>query len=161
MVAGYGIVYASLVVIGGRLGDGFGRRRAMTAGLAGFAATSLLCAAAQTPLELVGGRLLQGAAAALTTPQVLASIHAGTEGEHRTRAIAWFGAMAGIATSVAFLLGGSLTSAHAAWLGWRSVFWVNAPVALLVLAAVRRWLPESKAPARSRSTSAGRRCWRW
>lgn len=149
VVAGYGVVYASLVVIGGRLGDGFGRRRLMLAGLSAFALTSLLCAVAQTPTELVGARLLQGGAAALTTPQVLATIHASNEGRHRARAIAWFGATAGIATSLAFLVGGSLTSAGSGLLGWRAVFWVNVPAALLVTLAVVRWLPETKAPSRS------------
>jgi EmrB/QacA subfamily drug resistance transporter len=149
VVAGYGVVYASLVVIGGRLGDSFGRRRMILIGLAAFAATSLLCSLAQSSEQLIGARLLQGVAAALTTPQVLATIHASTDGHHRSRAIAWFGATAGIATSLAFLVGGSLTSADADWLGWRSVFWLNVPVALAVIVAVLRWMPETKAPART------------
>jgi MFS family permease len=146
VVGAYGVMYASLVVIGGRLGDSHGRKRMLLLGLALFAATSLLCAAAQDPLQLVGARFVQGVSAALVAPQVLASIHANTEGHHRTRALAWFGATAGIATSLAFLVGGSLAGSD---LGWRSVFWINVPLVALVLAAVVRWLPESKAPART------------
>lgn len=146
VVGAYGVMYASLVVIGGRLGDSHGRKRMLVLGLAAFAVTSLVCAAAQTPLQLVGARFLQGVSAALVAPQVLASIHANTEGQHRTRALAWFGATAGIATSLAFLVGGSLAGSD---LGWRSVFWINVPLGALVLAAVLRWLPESKAPSRT------------
>lgn len=146
VVAAYGVVYASLVVIGGRLGDGLGRKRMLMIGLVLFALTSLLCAIAQSPSELVGARFVQGIAAAFVTPQVLATIHASTEGHHRNRAIAWFGATAGIATSVAFLLGGSLTDSS---LGWRSVFWINAPIAAVVFVAIARYLPETKAPSRS------------
>jgi MFS family permease len=149
VVAAYGVVYASLVVIGGRLGDGFGRKRMLVAGLAGFAVTSLLCAVVQTPEQLVGARLLQGTSAALVAPQVLATIHASTDGHHRDRAIAWFGATAGIATSLAFLVGGTMAGSDATWLGWRSIFWVNAPVAAVVLLAVLRYFPETKAPSRT------------
>lgn len=146
VVGAYGVMYAALVVIGGRLGDSYGRKRMLVLGLAAFAVTSLLCAAAQTPFQLVGARFVQGISAALVAPQVLASIHANTEGHHRTRALAWFGATAGIATSLAFLVGGSLAGSD---LGWRSVFWINVPLGALVLAAVVRWLPESKAPSRT------------
>ncbi|HWJ81346.1 MAG TPA: MFS transporter [Nocardioides sp.] len=146
VVGAYGVMYASLVVIGGRLGDSHGRKRMLVLGLAAFAATSLVCAVAQSPAQLVGARFLQGVSAALVAPQVLASIHANTDGDHRTRALAWFGATAGIATSLAFLLGGSLAGSD---LGWRSVFWVNLPLAAVVLLAVARWLPESKAPSRT------------
>jgi len=146
VVAAYGVVYASLVVIGGRLGDSFGRKRVLMIGLLLFAVTSLLCSVAQSPGQLVGARFAQGIAAAFVTPQVLATIHASTDGHHRNRAIAWFGATAGIATSVAFLLGGCLTDSA---LGWRSIFWINAPIAAVVFAAIARYLPETKAPSRS------------
>ncbi|MBO0842756.1 MAG: MFS transporter [Nocardioides sp.] len=146
VVAAYGVVYAALVVIGGRLGDGYGRKRLLVIGLSAFALTSLLCSLAQSPTELVGARLLQGVSAALVAPQVLASLHANNDGHHRDRAIALFGATAGVATAVAFLLGGSLAGSD---LGWRSIFWINAPIIALVLVGVVRYLPESKAPSRS------------
>lgn len=87
VVAAYGVVYASLVVIGGQLGDSHGRKRLLVLGLVGFSITSLLCAAAQSPGQLVGARFLQGITAALIAPQVLATIHASTDGHHRDRAI--------------------------------------------------------------------------
>ena len=139
-------MYASLVAMGGRLGDGFGRRRLLVIGLVVFALTSLLCAFAQSPGQLVGARFVQGASAALVAPQVLATLHAANEGHHRTRALAWFGASAGLATSLAFLLGGALSDSE---LGWRSVFWVNVPIAALILVGVLRFVPETNAPSRS------------
>jgi len=146
VVAAYGVVYASLVAMGGRLGDGFGRKRLLVLGLVVFAATSLLCAVAQDSTQLVGARFVQGASAALIAPQVLATLHAANEGHHRSRALAWFGASAGLATSLAFLLGGALSDSA---LGWRSVFWVNLPLAALILVGVLRFVPETRAPSRA------------
>ncbi|HEY0952278.1 MFS transporter [Nocardioides sp.] len=145
VVAAYGVVYASLVAMGGRLGDGFGRKRLLALGLLVFAVTSLLCASAQSPAALVGARFFQGASAALVAPQVLATLHAANEGHHRTRALAWFGASAGLGTSLAFLIGGTLSDSD---LGWRSIFWVNVPIAALVMLGVWRFVPETKAPTR-------------
>jgi MFS family permease len=101
---------------------------------------------------LVIARFAQGLAGALVTPQVLATIHASTEGHHRNRAIAWYGATLGLSTSVAFLLGGALTNSA---LGWRSVFWINLPFAAVVLAAIVTYLPETRAPRREPLDIAG------
>lgn len=146
VVAAYGVVYASLVAMSGRLGDGFGRKRLLVIGLVVFALTSLLCSFAQSPAQLVGARFVQGISAAMVAPQVLATLHAANEGHHRMRAIAWFGATGGIGTSLAFLLGGSLCDSDA---GWRAVFWINVPITAVVLLGVLRFVPETKAPARS------------
>jgi MFS family permease len=146
VVAAYGVVYASLVAMSGRLGDGLGRKRLLVVGLVVFALTSLLCSFAQSPTELVGARFVQGISAALVAPQVLATLHAANEGPHRMRAIAWFGATGGIGTSLAFLLGGALSGSD---LGWRAVFWINVPITALVLVGVLRFVPETKAPTRS------------
>jgi MFS family permease len=148
VIAGYGVPYASLVVLGGRLGDGHGRRRLMIIGLVGFIAASIACGISQTPEQLVVARVLQGIAAAFTTPQVLATIHATMRGERRGRSVGMYGATAGIATCLAFLIGGPLTSSDLPGLGWRAVFWLNVPVGLLVLAAVLRWVPPTSGPAR-------------
>jgi MFS family permease len=148
VVAGYGVPYASLVVLGGRIGDGHGRRRLMVIGLVGFIVASIGCGLAQTPEQLVAARVLQGVAAAFTTPQVLATIHATTTGERRGRAVGMFGATAGIATCLAFLVGGPLTSSDLPGLGWRAVFWLNVPVGLVVIAAVMRWVPRTSGPGR-------------
>jgi MFS family permease len=148
VIAGYGVPYASLVVLGGRVGDGRGRRNLMVIGLTGFVVTSIACGLAQTPEQLVAARVLQGTSAALTTPQVLATIHATTSGERRGRAVGMFGATAGIATCLAFLVGGALTSSDLPGMGWRAVFWLNVPVGMLVIAAVLRWVPQTSAPTR-------------
>ncbi|MBO0843769.1 MAG: MFS transporter, partial [Nocardioides sp.] len=152
VVAAYGVVYASLVAMSGRLGDGFGRKRLLVVGLVVFALSSLLCAFAQSPMELVGARFAQGASATLITPQVLATLHAANEGHHRMRAMAWFGATGGIGTSLAFLLGGALSDSD---FGWRGVFWINLPIAAVVIVGVIRFVPETKAPARSALDLAG------
>lgn len=89
VVAAYGIAYGVLLVLGGRLGDTFGRRRLFNVGLARFTLTSLVCGLAPTVGVLVAGRAAQGAAAALMVPHVLATIQATTQGERRSRAVGW------------------------------------------------------------------------
>src|SRR5439155_17172165 len=106
VVAAYGIAYGVLLVVGGRLGDAFGRRRLFTTGLALFTLTSLGCGLAPTAGLLVAARAAQGAAAALMVPQVLSSIQATTTGERRSRAVGWYGATAGLSMIVGQLLGG-------------------------------------------------------
>ncbi|MGV2919275.1 MFS transporter, partial [Streptomyces alfalfae] len=92
VVSGYGLTYALGLVLGGRLGDAFGRQRLYAYGLAAFTLTSALCGLAPTIEFLVAARLLQGAAAAMLVPQVLATIQAATEGQARARAIGMYGA---------------------------------------------------------------------
>src|SRR6266508_6105222 len=76
VIAGYGVAYAALLVLGGRLGDRFGRRRVFLAALVGFVLASLACGLAPTIGALIAARLVQGASAALLVPQVLATFHA-------------------------------------------------------------------------------------
>ncbi|MGH3096839.1 MAG: MFS transporter, partial [Streptosporangiales bacterium] len=87
VVSGYGIAYALLLVLGGRLGDQFGRRRMFMVGMAAFTLTRLLCGLAPSPGLLIAARIVQGAAAAMMVPQVLATIQATTAGARRTRAV--------------------------------------------------------------------------
>ena len=144
VVAAYGIAYAVLMVLGGRLGDTYGRRRMFLLGLTLFTLTSLACGIAPTATTLVIARAAQGAASAMLTPQVLSIIQAGTSGEHRSRALGLFGAMGGIATIVGQLLGGALVAADLWGTGWRPIFLINVPIGLVALVAARR-LPESRA----------------
>lgn len=144
IVAGYGLPYAVLLVTGGRLGDGFGRRRLFLTGVVTFALTSLACGIAPSAEVLVAARVGQGAAAALMVPQVLATIHAATAGERRARALSLYGAMAGLATVVGQVLGGILVEADIAGTGWRSIFLVNVPVAAAVLVLAVRTVPETR-----------------
>ncbi|MFD9963863.1 MFS transporter [Amycolatopsis sp. NPDC058986] len=144
VVAGYGIAYAVLLVVGGRLGDSLGRRRMYTIGLALFTLTSLACGLAPTAGTLVIARVAQGAAAAMMLPQVLSIIQASTDGEHRSRALGMYGATGGIATVIGQLLGGALVAANVWDLSWRPIFLVNVPIGIVGLIMARK-LPETRA----------------
>nr|WP_237530777.1 MFS transporter [Streptomyces sp. SID3212] len=144
VVAGYGVAYAVLLVLGGRLGDTLGRRRLFMAGIAAFGITSLACGLAPNAWTLVGARVAQGAAAALMLPQVLATIHATTAGERRAKAISLYGATAGLSMVAGQILGGVLVAADIAGSGWRAIFLVNVPVALVGLFLAFRTVPETK-----------------
>ncbi|MEV8523009.1 MFS transporter [Streptomyces sp. NPDC052000] len=144
VVAGYGVAYAVLLVLGGRLGDMAGRRRLFLIGMAAFGLTSLACGLAPTAWTLVGARVAQGAAAALMMPQVLATIQATTQGPRRARAMSLYGATAGLSMVAGQILGGVLVAADVAGSGWRSVFLVNVPVAVLGLILTARTVPETR-----------------
>lgn len=144
VVAGYGVAYAVLLVLGGRLGDLFGRRRLFLAGMAAFGLTSLACGLAPDPWTLVGSRVAQGASAALMLPQVLATIHSSTTGGRRAKALSLYGATAGLSMVAGQILGGVLVAADIWGTGWRAVFLVNVPVALLGLLLAARTVPETR-----------------
>jgi len=147
VIAGYGVALAVTLVIGGGLGDRFGRRRVFLAGMAGFTLASLVCGLAPGIGVLVAARVAQGLAAALILPQVLSIIQAGTTGAARMRAIGWYGGVGSLAMIVGLLLGGLLVGADIAGTGWRPIFLINVPVGILALVLVPRLLPESRATA--------------
>ncbi|CAM5317579.1 MFS transporter [Streptomyces spiroverticillatus] len=144
IVAGYGVAYAVLLVLGGRLGDMFGRRRLFLWGMAAFGVTSLACGLAPDAWTLVAARIAQGAASALMLPQVLATIQASTAGARRAKAMGLYGATAGLAAVAGQILGGLLVAADLAGTGWRSVFLVNVPVVVVGLLLAGRAVPESR-----------------
>lgn len=130
VIAGYGIPFAVLLILGGRLGDRFGRHRLYTAGMGLFLVSAVACALAPSVQTLIAARVIQGVGAALCTPQVLATIQATSRGAARTRAIAAFGASGGIGSAVGQVAGGALAAAtFGAVDGWRAVFVVVALVA--------------------------------
>ena len=135
---GYLLSMASLILVGGALGDRFGRRRMYLVGIAGFGVTSAMCAFAQTPDQLVAFRVLQGVAAALLTPGSLAIIESGFRREDRPAAIGTWAGMSGVASAVGPLVGGFLLD-HG---GWRWIFAINVPLCVLVL-LLGRQVPES------------------
>jgi MFS family permease len=147
VVAGYGVGFALLLVIGGRLGDAFGRRRLFLAGMAGFTVTSLACGLAPNAAALVACRVAQGATAAMMLPQVLATIHATTTGERHARALGRYAATAGIGSVVGQLVGGVLVSADIAGTSWRPIFLVNVPIGLVALVVAARTVPETRSTA--------------
>lgn len=136
---GYLLSLASLILVGGALGDRLGRRRMYLTGVAGFAVTSALCAFARTPGQLVTFRVLQGVAAALLTPGSLAIIESGFRRVDRPAAIGTWAGVSGVASAVGPLVGGVLLE-HG---GWRWIFAINVPVCLLVL-WLGRQIPESR-----------------
>ncbi|NKI45508.1 MFS transporter [Streptomyces physcomitrii] len=144
VVAGYGLAYAVLLVLGGRLGDLFGRRRLFLFGMGAFGLTSLACGLAPDAWSLVAARVAQGAASALMLPQVLATIQSSTTGHKRARAMSMYGATAGLSMVAGQILGGVLVAADLAGTGWRAVFLVNVPVALFGLLLAARTVPETR-----------------
>src|SRR3954471_15337759 len=150
VVAGYGTIYAALLVVGGRLGDALGRRRVFAAGLVGFTLTSLLCGLAPSIGALVAFRIAQGATAALIVPQVLATFQAALDGPRRAKALGLYGATAGVASVVGQVVGGLLVTANIAGTEWRPIFLVNVPIGLLALTVVFRFVP---APRSDKPTS--------
>lgn len=138
VVNGYTLTLASLILVGGSLGDRFGRKKVYGVGIAAFMVTSALAAISPTIQLLVGARMLQGVAAALLTPGSLAMLQASFVKDDRMRAIgAWTG-MLGIATAGGPIVGGWLVG-----IDWRLAFWINAPIGTLVLWLLRS-APESK-----------------
>ncbi|GAA3034775.1 MFS transporter [Kitasatospora albolonga] len=150
IAAGYGIAFAVLLVLGGRLGDALGRRRLFVGGSLGFALASLLCGIAPSAWALVAGRVLQGAAAAVLLPQVLATITAATDGARRAKALSVYGAVGGISVVIGQVLGGFLVSADVLGTGWRSVFLLNVPFAVATAFLALRHVPENRAERASR-----------
>ncbi|MEO5651877.1 MAG: MFS transporter [Marmoricola sp.] len=139
VVNGYMLTLAALILVGGSLGDRLGRRRMYLLGIAGFALASGLCAAAQSPVQLVGFRMVQGLSAALLVPGGLALIQSTFRREDRAAAIGTWAGFSGIAAAVGPLLGGFLVE-HG---GWRWIFAINIPLCVLVL-ALGLAIPESK-----------------
>lgn len=155
VVAAYAVAYAVLLVLGGRLGDGHGRRRLFLWGVAGFGVTSLACGLAPGAWWLVAARAAQGAASAALLPQVLATLHATTSGERRARAVALYGSVGGVSVVLGQVLGGVLVAADLAGTGWRAVFLVNVPVAVAAFGCALRTVPESRAARPARGDLAG------
>jgi EmrB/QacA subfamily drug resistance transporter len=141
-VNGYTLTLAALILLGGALGDRYGRRRVFSIGVAWFATASLLCGLAPNLPALVAARALQGVGGALLTPGSLAMIQASFVPADRARAVGAWSGLAGIAGALGPFLGGWLLE-----LSWRLIFWINVPVAVLVLAVTARHVPESRSPA--------------
>lgn len=142
-LAAYTLALGAGLVTGGRLGDSLGRRRVFLVGLACFGVASAACALAPSADLLVATRGLQGLAGGLMVPQVFGIIRSSFAPEARAKAFGAFGAVQGLAAVAGPLLGGALVEADLLGLGWRTIFWVNVPVAVVGLVVGSRVLPES------------------
>lgn len=142
VVEAYALLLAALILVGGSLGDIFGRRRIFAAGVALFAASSIWCGLASNIGELILARAIQGIGAALLVPASLAIISASFDKADRGRAIGTWSGFTSITAAVGPVLGGFLIE-HGSW---RWVFFINVPVALLVLALTFWRVPESRNP---------------
>ncbi|MFG1824502.1 MFS transporter [Microbispora bryophytorum] len=145
VVAGYALAYGSGLILGGRLGDVFGRRRIFALGLALFTLASVACGLAPDAGSLVAARVVQGAAAAVLAPQVLAVIRTAYSGTAQARAVNAYALTMGLAAVFGQLVGGLLIQADLFGLGWRACFLINLPIGAAALAATWRVIPESRA----------------
>lgn len=150
VVAAYVLALGSGLVTGGRIGDLYGRRRIFLVSLACFALASAACALAPTPAALVALRAVQGLAGGFMVPQVFGVIRSSFAPSAMAKAFGAYGAVQGLAAVAGPLLGGALVEADLWGLGWRTVFWVNVPFAVIAFIWGYRVLPESHAVERTR-----------
>ena len=139
---GYLLTLASLILLGGSLGDRLGRRKIFSLGVALFTAASLLCAIAPSDELLIVARMLQGIGGALLTPGSLAMIEASFRPDDRARAIGAWSGLAGVSTALGPLLGGYLIGA----ISWRAIFLINLPIGIFVILLAGRHVPETRDP---------------
>ncbi|WP_447039708.1 MFS transporter [Streptomyces sp. DSM 118878] len=140
---------AALLITGGRLGDIYGRRKVYSIGVLLFTVASLACGLAQNMTELIVARGVQGAAAALVIPQVLGILTTAYSGKHRAVAFNAYGIALGAAAVFGQLIGGLLIQADLFGSDWRSIFLINVPIGVLVLALTPKLVPESKSEGRT------------
>lgn len=155
VVSGYMLAFAATLIIAGNLGDKFGRKRLFLSGAALFGLASLAAGLSGSGAELIAARVVQGAAAAAMAPQVLATFRVIFGRAERGKAFGVYGAMLGFASAIGLVLGGLLTGANLFGWEWRSVFYVNVPVAVAALIAGARLVPETKDPGARRPFVAG------
>jgi EmrB/QacA subfamily drug resistance transporter len=139
---GYLLSLASFILLGGSLGDRFGRRRVFVVGVVWFALASLACGVAPSPDVLIAARVLQGAGAALLTPGSLAMIQGAFVREDRARAIGAWSGLGSVAAAIGPFVGGGLVQ----YASWRWIFLINLPLAVLTVATAQRAVPETRDP---------------
>ena len=142
VVDAYTLTLAGLLLLGGTLGDSYGRRKMFVVGTVWFAIASLLCGLAPNVAVLIAARALQGVGGALLTPGSLAILQASFAEDDRGAAIGAWSGLGGVATAIGPFVGGWLISA----VSWRLVFFINLPLAVAVVAIAARHVPETKSP---------------
>jgi EmrB/QacA subfamily drug resistance transporter len=148
IVAGYALALGLLLVPAGRFGDAHGRRPVFMVGVALFVVASAACALAQTPLELVLTRIVQGFGGGLIAPQISGLIQSLFRGEERGKAFGLFGSTIAVSSAIGPLTGGALIAVFGVHEGWRAVFFVNLPIGAAILLLARRYLPAPTAAER-------------
>ncbi|WP_188585867.1 DHA2 family efflux MFS transporter permease subunit [Gordonia jinhuaensis] len=140
IITAYVLAFGGLMLLGGRLGDTFGRRRMFVLGVSMFTVTSLLCGLAWDPYSLIAGRALQGVAAAIAAPTAMALVATTyAPGKPRSQAFAIYAAMTGIGSVAGLIAGGVLTE-----FSWRLVFLINVPIGVFVAVGGLKCLRESQ-----------------
>jgi EmrB/QacA subfamily drug resistance transporter len=143
VVDAYVVVLASLLILGGSMGDRFGRRRVFQTGLALFTLGSLACSLAPGLGWLIGARMLQAVGGSMLNPVAMGIItNTFTDPKERARAIGVWGGTVGFSMALGPVVGGLLVGA----VGWSSIFWINIPVGLAAMVLAGRFVPESRAP---------------
>ena len=150
VIEGYALFLSALILLGGALGDLYGRRRIFACGVVLFAAASIACARAGTIEILIAARCVQGIGGALLTPGSLALISAAYSGEARGRAIGLWSGFSALTSAAGPIIGGWLTQEFS----WRYVFVINVPLAVLVLLALQ-FVPESRDDSAVRRIDVG------
>jgi len=142
VVTGYSITLAAFILLGGALGDRFGRKKIFLVGVIWFAVASACCGIAPNATSLIVARALQGVGGALVTPASLAILQGSFRSDDRSRAIGAWSGLGGLAAAAGPLVGGYLIAVGS----WRWVFYINVPVAIAVLLITSRHVPETKDP---------------
>jgi len=146
VIEAYALFLGALILVGGSLGDQFGRKKVFLVGVLWFTAASVMCGIASSPRFLIIGRALQGIGAAFLVPGSLAIISATYDGAERGRAIGTWSGFSAITTAIGPVIGGWLIEN----VSWRAAFFINVPLAALVVFLSLRFMDESRDPSRSR-----------
>jgi EmrB/QacA subfamily drug resistance transporter len=155
VVSAYMLAFAAALIAAGSFGDLLGRKRIFVGGIAAFGIASLAAGIAQDPGQLIAARVVQGAAAAAMVPQLLATFRVIFSGSERGQAFGVYGAILGFASALGLILGGVLTDADIFGWGWRTIFLINVPVALVAFIAAIRVVPETREPQAGRPDLLG------
>src|SRR6186997_3211871 len=145
VIEAYALFLGALILVGGSLGDQFGRKRVFLLGVLFFTAASMACGLATSPVMLIVGRALQGIGAAFLVPGSLAIISATFDDANRGRAIGTWSGFSAITTAIGPVAGGWLVE-H---VSWRAAFFLNLPLAVVVLILSLRFMDESRDPSRT------------
>lgn len=125
----YVLAFGGFILLGGKLGDVFGRKRVLNAALLIFGISSAVAGAAWSPAIMIIARLMQGVGAAILAPTSLALLMDTFEGDELVNAVAWYSSISGLGSSIGLIIGGYLAS----YMSWRTGFYINVPITLIML----------------------------